>query len=64
MKKAIKALEKRCELLTELYNKLDKIFDNVEMTSENEFIHSDLVNIELELEELEEAVTILNMYIK
>lgn len=64
MKKAIKVIEKRVELLNIEYSKKDKLLEENQTISEYEFLHSDLVNIELELIELEEAVKILNYYVQ
>lgn len=60
MKKAIKVLEKRIELLNKEYDKKDVAFDNCEMVGEYEFLKSDLANIELEIIELQSAIKILN----
>ena len=46
------------------YAKKDKLLEENQTVSEYEFLHSDLVNIELELIELEEAVKILNYYVQ
>lgn len=60
MKQAIKVLAKRIELLGKEWDKKDAEFDNCEMTSDYEFIRTDLVNIELEIIELQKAIKVLN----
>lgn len=60
MKQAIKVLEKRIELLNAEWNRIDAQFENIEMTSDYEFLKSDLENIELEIVELQKAIGILN----
>jgi prefoldin subunit 5 len=60
MKQAIKVLEKRIELLGKEWDKKDAEFDNCEMSSDYEFIRTDLANIELEIIELQKAIKVLN----
>lgn len=64
MKQAIKVLEKRIELLNLEWQKKDVEFENVEMTSDYEFLKCDLQNIELEIVELQGAIEVLNSLIK
>jgi hypothetical protein len=64
MKQAIKVLEKRIELLNKEWDKKDSQFKNCEMVCDYEFLSNDLVNIELEIIELQEAIKILNDKIK
>lgn len=64
MKQAIKVLQSRIELLGKEWNKKDADFQNTEMLSDYEFLKSDLANIELEILEHQEAIKILNGYVK
>lgn len=60
MKKAIKVLEKRIELLNNKWAETDDKFNQCEMLSDYEFLKSDMQNIELEIIELQSAIKILN----
>ena len=60
MKKAIKVLEKRIELLGKEWDKKDDEFNNCEMVCDHEFLQNDLANIELEIIELQKAIKLLN----
>jgi hypothetical protein len=64
MKQAIKVLERRIEVLNLEWKKKDIEFENVEMTSDYEFLKSDLENIELEIVELQGAIEVLNSLVK
>ena len=60
MKKAIKVLEKRIEILNNKWDETDNKFNECEMISDYEFLKSDMQNIELEVIELHSAIKILN----
>ena len=64
MKQAIKVLEKRIELLSTLWTEKAKSLEECELPSDYEFLRNDIVNIELELPELQEAIKILNQHVK
>ena len=63
MKKSIKILEKRIELLNSEYEKKEKQFDNCEMVCDVEFLSNDLANIELEIIEHQKAIEVLNNWL-
>ena len=60
MKKAIRVLEKRIELLNDLLEKLDKKFDDCEMVSDYQFLMNDVTNAKLEIIELQTAIKLIN----
>lgn len=60
MKKAIKVLEKRIEVLNREYEKKSDDLDSCEMACDHEFLSCDLANIELEIMELQKAIQTLN----
>ena len=63
MKKSIKILEKRIELLNSEWDKKDKQFENCEMVCDIEFLQNDLANIELEIIEHQKAIEVLNNWL-
>lgn len=63
MKKSIKILEKRIELLNSEWDKKDKQFQNCEMVCDIEFLQNDLANIELEIIEHQKAIEVLNNWL-
>lgn len=64
MKQAIKVLESRIRSLDKEWDKSNALLDECEMISEEEFLTNDLINIELEVKELQTAISILNEYVK
>lgn len=60
MQKAIKTLEKRIELLRKEQQKLFNIQDEPELMSDYHFAQEGLVNISLEIDELRDAIKVLN----
>ena len=59
MNRAIKAIQHRIEIINEAMKVAEKTMDEPEMLSDYEFALNDLANYELELMELQEAITLL-----
>jgi hypothetical protein len=64
MKQAIKILQKRYNELAQLHQKKAKELEEPELNSAYEFTLNGIYNIEKELTELSDAITILNKNVK
>lgn len=64
MKKAIKALQKRIEVLNAELEKVECVISGeTEMVCDYEFALSDAANLSMEISELEQAIIILNDHV-